>query len=255
MFRSFLAPIFGSVVLTPFVLFSFGVVAAQMMGSESFLMESDSVNIGGGFAGSDNFLMESTMGELATGESGSDNFQLRAGFQQMQSVQLSMTIPDPVIMSPSIPGVAGGIANGSTTVTVITDSPGGYQIEIAALNNPALQENGGPATIADYSPTGASDYTFVVGDFDSHMGYTVVGDHVDVRFLNNTSVCSAGTANTGQHCWDGLSTTAAVIVSAAQSNHPVGSDTTVYFRVGVGGSVLQAPGVYTATTTLTATPL
>ncbi len=255
MVRSFFITTTCTILFLPLILWGVGIVTAQMMSSENFQMESDSLNVAGGNASSENFQLEDTMGEVASGDSSSEDFELRAGFQQMQGVQISMTAPESVLMTPTIPGVAGGFANGSTTVTVTTDSPAGYQLLISAEGNPALQQEDGPATIADYSPAGDSDYTFTTLDSDAHMGYTVLGTHAVARFFNNESVCGTGSLNTGEHCWDGLSTTPTTIVSSGNSNHPTGTETKVLFRVGVGGSVLPAPGVYTATTTLTAIPL
>lgn len=255
MLRSFTINTACSVIFTPVMLWGFGLVAAQMMSSDSYQIDSDSINIGGGYASSSDYQLESTVGEVATGDAASDSFELRAGFQQMQAIQISMSDPDPVIMDRTIPGVAGGFALGSTTVTVVTDSPGGYQIQIAAENSPALQANESSDTIADYVPTGDSDYNFSIEDSDAHLGYTVVSDHALARFFNNETICGTGIFNTGEHCWAGLSTTPTTIVSHNQSNHPTGTDTAVHFQVGVGGSVLQPPGVYTATTTLTALPL
>lgn len=255
MFRSLFTTTICAVIFTPLMVWGIGFVAAQVMSSDTYQIESDSINVGGGFSSSTNFQVESTVGELATGESGSESFELRAGFQQMQSAQISMTTPAAVLMTPSIPGVAGGFANGSTTVTVTTDSPAGYQILISTESEPALQEEGGSESIADYSPDGDSDYSFTTLDSDAHMGYTILSTHASSRFFNNESVCGTGGINTGENCWDGLSTTTATIVSSNDANHPTGTETKILFRVGVGGSVLQPPGVYTATTTLTAVAL
>jgi len=255
MLRSLFITTSLSLLFLPLLWWGVALVTAEVMSSSNFQIDSDSLNIGGGLATSSNFGLESTVGEIATGDSASANFEMRAGFQQMQSVQISMTQPDPVSMNPSIPGVAGGFSFGSTTVTVTTDSPGGYQIQIAALETPALQANDSAATIADYIPSGGSDFTFTVGASDALFGYTVESAHAIARFRNNTTVCGVGSNNTGNNCWVGLSLTPTTIVSHGAANHPLGTDTTIHFQVGVGGSVIQTPGVYTATTTLTALPL
>ena len=49
------------------------------------------------------------------------------GYQQMQEVFIGLTTTGNVIMDQSIPGITGGEANGSSTFTVVTDSPSGYQ--------------------------------------------------------------------------------------------------------------------------------
>lgn len=227
---------------------------AQVMQSSSYQIQSDSVNFGGGLSTSTNYSLESTGGEIATGPSDSTTFSLRAGYQQMQEVYISITGASNVSLSPAIVGIIGGTSNGSTTVTVTTDSPSGYSLTIEASTSPAMQK--GADSIADYVPGGDPDFTFATGATDSHFGYSPQGIDVVQRFLDNgADTCNTGSTNTVQACWDGLSTTAEAIASATDANHPNGATTTVYFRVGIGNSVVQVPGTYTATTTLTALPL
>ncbi|MCD5381964.1 MAG: hypothetical protein LR017_01460 [Candidatus Pacebacteria bacterium] len=225
------------------------------MQSSNYAIQSDSINAGGGLSSSTSYVQESTVGEVATGESSSASYALKAGYQQMQEVYIALTGAGNVTMSPSIAGVTGGISNGSTTVTVTTDSPSGYELTIAAANSPAMQK--GSDTIADYTPVGAvPDFAFITSTADSHLGYTPEGVDIVQRFKDNGSdTCNVDTTDSAFACWDGLSTTAVQIAANTNANHPNGATTTIHFRVGVGGSVLQAPGVYTATTTITALPL
>lgn len=236
-------------VLTFAVLLYTHVGNAQVMTSSNYRIQSDSVNMGGGFSSSTTYVLESTVGEIATGPSDSDSYLMRAGYQQMHEVYLALSSATDVTMAPSIPGVTGGTANGSTTVTAITDSTSGYQLTIQSSDTPSMQS--GVNTIADYTPGGDPDYTFTTGAADSHFGYSPFGDDITQAFRDNGNACNAGSNNTAEACWDGLSTTPAIIAESVSANNPLGTDTTVYFRVGVGSSVLQAPGIYTATTTLT----
>lgn len=234
--------------------FYYQTVAAQVRQSTSYQIQSDSVNFGGGLSSSTNYSLESTAGEVATGPSDSASFSLRAGYQQMQEVFISLAGAANVTMAPSIPGVSGGTANGSTTVTVVTDSSSGYQLTISAEGAPAMQKDAD--TIPDYVPVGDPDYVFTIGAADSYFGYSPEGVDVVQRFLDNgTDTCNTGSNETAFSCWDGLSTSDVTISSDTNANHPNGATTTVFFRVGVGGSVVQPPGTYTATTTLTALPL
>lgn len=228
-------------------------VLAQVMQSASYQIQSDSINVGGGLSSSTNYNIESTSGEIATGPSSSATYELRAGYQQMQEVYMSLTGASAVVMSPSIPGVTGGTANGSTTVTVTTDSPSGYQLTIESSNNPSMQK--GSDTIADYSPAGNPDFIFTTSASDSHFGFTPEGVDIVQRFKDDGGFCNTSTGDVTLACWDGLSTSAVVISSNTSANQPSGATTTINFRVGVGGSVIQAPGAYVATTTLTALPL
>jgi hypothetical protein len=225
-------------------------VAAQVMQSSSYQIESDSINIGGGLASSTNYAIEDTVGEQATGESNSSSYRLRAGYQQMQEVYLAITAAADVTMSNSIGGVTGGNATGSTMVTVTTDSRAGYQLSISASTSPAMQD--GSNTIADYAPGVDPEFVFTTDASESHFGFSPEGSHVVDRFKDNgTDTCNTDTNETTDRCWDGLSTTPAPIAESNNSNHPAGTDTTIKFQVGVGGSVNQVPGTYVATTTLT----
>ncbi len=230
------------------------VAHGAVMQSTNYSIQSDSINASGGLSNSSNYSLESTGGEIGSGDSGSTNYQLRAGYQQMQEVFISISGATTTVLSPSIGGISGGTANGSTTVTVITDSPAGYALMIQSATTPALQS--GANTILDYVPTGANpDFTFTTDATDSQLGFSPEGADVASRYLDLAGNCNSGTGNSASTCWDGLATTTKVIATKNGSNHPLGATTTILFRVGIGGSVNQAPGTYIATTTLTAIAL
>lgn len=231
-----------------------GVGLAQVSTSTNYQIQSDSINIGGGLSTSTSYRQESTVGEIATGPADSTTYALRAGYQQMQEVYLSLMVTGDVTMSPSLPGVTGGIANGSTSFTVLTDSPAGYQLTLQAENDPAMQS--GVYTIADYDEGEEADFSFLTASGEAHFGFTPEGVDIVQAFLDDTSTCGGvGIIDTPLACWKGSSTTAAVIAQGAGSNHPLGATTTVQFRVGIGSSAGVMTGVYTATTTVTALPL
>ena len=233
---------------------SVSVAFAQVMQSSNYQIQSDSVNFSGGLSTSTNYQLQSTAGEVATGQSSSTNYAMNAGFQQMQQISISLSGVANIDMTPSIPGVSGGIANGSTTLKVTTDSPSGYSLSISSTESPAMQK--GADTIADYTPSsGNPDFSFTTGPSDSHFGFTPEGVDIMSRYKDNGSACNTGTSDTHLSCWDGLSTSAKIIASSPNANQPSGATTTINFRVGVGGSVVQAPGYYVATTTITALPL
>lgn len=228
---------------------------AQVMSSSNYQIQSDSVNFGGGYSSSTSYQIESTAGEIATGESSSATYILRAGYQQMQESYIALSTGGNVAMTPSIPGVSGGTATGSTTVTVITDGLAGYELNIKASNNPAMQS--GSNSIADYVPTGVPDYDFTIGASDAYFGFSPEGTDVIQRFLDNgIALCNqSGGSDTVDKCWDGLSTSAANISVGSGPNHPAGTETVIKFQVGVGGAVVQSTGSYIATTTVTAISL
>ena len=252
MVRSFVL-ILVTLASSLFVLYSLSVSFAQVMQSSNYKMQSDSLNFAGGFSSSTNYRQQSTAGEIGSGDSNSTNYSLHAGYQQMQEVYIALSGATNVVMSPSIAGVTGGTANGSTTVTVITDSPSGYALTIKSSGSPAMQSPSN--SIANYVPTGNPDYSFILGPTQALFGYSPAGVNLVQRFKDNGSLCNTGSLNGVNTCWDGLSTSPATISSATASNHPLGATTSVLFRVGIGSTVGQAPGTYTATTTLTALPL
>jgi len=226
-------------------------VSGQVRSSNIYQIQSDSINFGGGLSTSTSYSSESTFGEVATGVSTSTSYSLKAGYQQMQSVYLSLTGGVDVNMNPSIPGVTGGVANGSTTFTVVTDSPSGYKLTIESSATPAMRD--GVNVITDYLPTGAApDRLFITDASDAQFGFSPHGVDVIGRFKDDGAICdNGGTNNTVEECWDGLSTTPTTIIQSSSPNQPNGATTTLYFRVGIGGSVNQPAGSYVATSTVT----
>ncbi len=244
-----------SVVTTIVVVASVLVVQAQARTSTNYQIQSDSINFGGGLSTSSSYTQESTFGEVATGDSDSASYSLRAGYQQMQEVFISLSAPDEVLMTGTLGGLTGGESNGSTTVTVVTDSPGGYQLLITAENAPAMRK--GSDTIADYTPDSAPnpDFMFTTASNEAHFGLSPFGVDMVPRFQNNGSLCAVGSTKSALRCWVGASTTAQLIAQGAGANHPDGSTTTLQFKVGIVSQMVVPAGTYVATTTLTALPL
>jgi len=253
MWREIISPCLTAGFSTVLVFTGLSLAVAQQMQSNNYRIQSDSINFAGGFSSSTSYVLESTVGEIGTGDLESGSYSLRAGYQQMHEVYIAITGAATVSMSPSIPGVTGGNAFGSTTVTVTTDSSSGYALTISSENSPAMQK--GADSIADYVPVGIPDFDFNTGAADAHFGYSPEGVDIVQRFMDNGSVCNVDSTDTSLSCWDGLSTSPETIASSPLPNHPNGATTTIQFQVGVGGLVVQPAGVYTATTTLTALPL
>lgn len=251
--RSIVTDIVAASVTTVIMLVSLNSAGAQVSQSQNYRIQSDSINFGGGLSSSDNYTLESTFGEVATGDLSGNSFNIRAGYQQMTGNYISMSAPASVVMSPSIPGLSGGEANGSTTVTVSTDSAGGYTLSIRADSNPAMAS--GANTIADYVPGEDPDFVFTTGSNDAHFGYSPEGSDTADRFRDDGISCNTGSGETSLACWDGLDVVDAVIARGSGPNLPSGTETVIRFRVGVGNAAMPVPGVYTATTTLTALPL
>lgn len=227
-------------------------LSAQVMSSGSYQIESDSINMGGGYSSSTSYQSESTIGEIATGESASDSFAVRAGFQQMQGSYISLTGVAAVELAPSLGGVSGGTSTASTTLTVVTDNVAGYSLTFVSESAPTLQS--GAHSIADYEPIAAADLTFNFGSSDAVFGISPTGVDVLPKFLDDGLVCGAGTSK-AHTCWVGASTTVQELARSTNSNQPNGATTTIFYQVGIGGGVNQPPGSYVGTTTITALPL
>lgn len=230
------------------------VLSAQMSGG-GYKIQSDSINFGGGFSTSTNYSQESTLGEVATGNSTSTSYNLFGGYQQMQEVYIAIAAVADVTLSPSIGGVTGGTANGSTVVTVTTDSAAGYELTIKASSSPALVS--GDDSFADYVPAvvGTPDFVFSIAASASEFAFTPEGTDIVQKFKDDGGACGVGSDDAADACWYGLSTSEETISERTSGNHPLGTATTIKFRASVGSSHLQPEGVYTATTTVTALPL
>jgi hypothetical protein len=235
------------------IIFSQPLLAA-VMESTNYSIDRDSVNFGGGASGSANYSQENTLGEVGTGFSDSANFSLRAGYQQMDQVFISISTVSDVVLSPAIDGTVGGTANGSATVTVTTDNPLGYELYIKASSSPALVS--GANFFDDYTPVGADpDFGFSVAASDAEFAFSPEGNDVASEYLDNGATCNVGLLDTVNSCWRGLTTANELIAESNTNNQPAGTDTVIKFRVESGASNLQAAGVYTATTTVTAISL
>lgn len=243
-----------SAILTVLVLLWTQLGSAQVATSTNYQLQSDSINFGGGLSTSTNYQQESTFGEVATGLGTSTTYNLYAGYQQMQEVFLSMTAPSNVILSPNLAGLTGGTSNGSTTVTVTTDSPAGYTLTLESQTDPAMQS--GIYSIDDYDEGVDADYSFLVTAGIAHLGFSPSGIDIAQAFKdNNSGTCGVGSFDNALACWAGLTTLGTVISEGTDANHPDGATTTINFRVGIGSGAGVETGVYTATTTLTAIPL
>lgn len=253
--RSLVLTISSTLLFSVIIVSSIQIGFAEVMGSSNYQIQSDSVNIGGGFGSSDSYQLESTVGEIATGLSASDAYRIQAGFQQMQGAYIALTTDGDVNLSPTLQGVSGGYASGTLVANVVTDNPGGYTMTIEAENDPAMQSF--TDTIPDLVPDAAApDFTFSVGAAEAFFGFSPEGADIVQRYLDATGSCDqSGGSDTPDRCWDGLSTTPVTIAQSTSSNHPAGTDTTVTFQVGIGGSVTQPAGDYVATTTITVTAL
>jgi hypothetical protein len=171
-------------------------IAGAAMTGTAYQIVQDSLNAGGGLGTSTGYTLESTAGEVGTGYSTSTSYSLHAGYQQVdEPATISVSSPgDPSLGS--VAGLGGGVASATVTWTVITNAGGGYGAYVKASTDPALKGPNG-AAFEDYTPSGADpDFTFSIAASDAEFGYSVEGDDVAQRFLDDGAACNAGTGET-----------------------------------------------------------
>jgi len=230
-------------------------VFGQVMESSNWKISQDSINFGGGWSASDNYTMEDTYGEIATGWSYSDEYSLHAGYQQMdQETYISLTMATATTMLPSIPGLSGGTATGSTEAVVKTNNIVGYTLEINASTTPAMQKADLSKYFSDYTPAGANpDYNWTIPNTTSEFGFTPVGDDVIQRYLDNgADECNESSgSSSNDKCWDNF-TLSAKVLSVSNSANELGTTTTVNLKAESGNQNVQVSGSYYANLTVTA---
>jgi hypothetical protein len=186
-----------------------------------------------------------------------DTFTVR----QQIAGEISFTSPaNDVTMTPSIGGILGGTAYGTSTFAVSTNNPTGYNITIRFASTTAMLQETGSSSIANYTPAGGvPDATFAVGANTGEFGYTVNAPSASlpVHFNNNGGTCGEGTDATPNTCWwnQADATSARTIINSSVPTIPTGATTTLVFQVGITANPSPAipAGFYTATATLTAT--
>jgi hypothetical protein len=99
------------------------------------------------------------------------------------------------------------------------------------------------------------DYDFAIAATDSAFGFSPEGVDIIQRFRDNGSMCNAGALDTANKCWAGFATTSQTVAERNSSNHPLGSTTTIKYRVESGASNIQSSGAYEANIIVTAITL
>ncbi len=245
--------------LAIFYLFGTGLynsLFAYVMQSGNYRIESDnSLAPTGGDQSSANYIFKDTMGELSTGLSDSASYKLKAGYQEMQEVFLTVSAPADATMSPSIPGITGGTANATILWNVIADGPAGFAMVIKASTDPAMKLDAS-YYFDDYSPAspGVPDYNWSVDAGSAELGFTAepasAADTV-ANFLDNGSACNTGALNTADKCWlDFNGTTNVSAINRSSRTGVDGEDENIKFQAQSSAKFLKE-GSYVATITTT----
>ncbi len=182
---------------------------------------------------------------------------------QVVTAEISFSVPPSnVTMSGQLAGLTGGTSNGQTQLIVTTNSTTGYNMTIVASSSPAMQGNTGGGTIPNYTPASASipDYAFSVGANTGEFAYTISASTTSdlaQKFLDNASVCNAGSADTSgsTSCWYNMTTVATSTINRSTATAASGATSTIFFRVQITAnpSPTIPSATYVATSTLTAT--
>lgn len=252
-FRKSKYSVFYSLAVIMSLLLNFDVTFAEVMGSSSYKIQSDTVNVGGVESSSTSYNLKDTAGEIGTGDSNSANYYLHAGFWQMQGSYIAISSPSDLALTP-IGGLSNQASEGTMSWVVTTDNVAGYSLSIASTTTPALKS--AFDSFADYTPSGADpDFTFTNPTDDSSFGFSPEGTEVSSRFKDDGSICNAGSSEATGKCWDGLSTTPKAIAGSSTANHPVGSTVTTRLRAETGADHIQSAGDYTVNIVVTAVTL
>ena len=186
-------------------------------------------------------------------------------FTISQTITKEVSISSPatnVTLSPSLGGLTGGVANGSTQVIVVTNDTLGYTMTIQASSTGGMYGNASSTNfIPVYVPAtpGVPDFNFVSSTNKANFGYTVEASttaDIAQSFRDNGTSCNqAAGGETGSACWLGATSTAFVIIKKNFPTPSSGSTSTIKFRVAIIGTPnpLLPDDTYVATTTLTMT--
>jgi hypothetical protein len=229
-------------------------IFAAVMSSTNYKIQSDDLSPSGGQWSSANYIFKDTLGEFSTGRADSDSFNVRAGYQEMQEVFISISSPGNAVMKPDIQGISGGTAATSSAFYVITDSSSGFNLKINASSVPAMQLVGDPTHyFSDYPTT--PTYNWNVAPGNSQFGFTIEpGTEADVSegFLDNGAACGSGSYH-ADTCWSGFKGTdlTTIINRTSRTSDNPGELETVKFQAQSNDNFLLS-GSYSATITITA---
>ena len=169
-----------------------------------------------------------------------------------------------VLMIPTLGGISGGTAFGTTTFAVTSNSLTGYSVTIMASSTTGAMQGTASTTnyIAGYVPSSAlrADYDMTVALNKTGFAYSVQASSTsDVaplfRAIGTTCGFVTGAAPSAGHCWYVATSTAATIINRTLPTVGGAATSSVIFQV----QIMSNPNpvipndTYVATTTLTVT--
>ncbi len=234
-----------------------GSTLAIEMQSSNYKIQSDDSSGAGGLSSTVNYIFQDTLGEVSTGRIDGSSYKLRAGFQEMQESYISVSSPADVGMTPDIPGISGGTADGSATWTVIADNSAGFNMKIKASTIPAMRLDGSHYfdDFTTASP-GVPDYDWSVASNNAEFGFTVEpatdSDAVQAFLDNASNACNQSSGSqTLNKCWlDFNGTTDVDMIDRSIRTSTSGEDEVIKFRA-QSNAKFMLEGAYSAMATVT----
>jgi len=195
--------------------------------------------------------------------------QYQFTISQVVGAEIAFTAqPANVVMTPSLGGISGGTAFGTTTFAVSSNNLTGYTVTIIASSTDGSMRGTASTTnyIAGYVPVSPStpDYTMSnVAANKTGFAYTVqastTSDISQLFWADNFNICNKSAVQNGApsvgHCWYIATSTAVTIVNRSLPTVGGAATSSVIFQVQIKSNPNPAipNDTYVATTTLTAT--
>lgn len=230
---------------------------ASVMSSSNYKIQSDDLTPSGGSWSSADYIFKDTFGEFSVGPATSSSYLFRSGYQPMQEVYLTVSSPANLTMTPSIPGITGGVASGTASFNVISDNTAGFSMGIFASTTHSLVASGDAGYyFSNYPATSTPSYNWSVPAGQAQFGFTVEpqtsADIVQAFLDNGSSVCNyaSGTYHTDK-CWAGFdSTNTTLVINRSNRTDNTGESETIKFKADSEAALLKS-GTYNATITAT----
>jgi hypothetical protein len=205
--------------------------AVFAMSSDNYSISADVIGASGSIGSSTSYQLNDTLGEPVVGIGTSSNFTAQQGFQYMVNTGISFTVDSNTQDFGTV--VPGSSVSGQSTLTVTTDSWGGYDVMVS--ENHAMLHSDAITTISDYSCSIAVPCIWSGNGF----GFTILsGSGVDAKWGTNPNYkyAAAPVSATAFHLKNGYSSG--------------GDQTVVGYKV--APSVTQQSGAYSNIITYTA---
>ena len=171
--------------------------------------------------------------------------------------EIALSIGSSLVLSPSIPGVTGGVSSGELPFNIKTNNPLGYQVDLKFSEAVPFRHLFSPSFyILNYVPqvSGVPDYNLVTPGKSYGFAYSVFSDNATQLFRHSGSTCGVGSDNTLGKCWFNQAD-ASLATTIVERNTPTtaeGATSTLQFRVVVdqNATPMLLEGEYQATVTV-----